>query len=151
MTDEKVAPELRGPTTISTRLWASKDIADAGEMIVQNPKLLSPDLLALAQELGPKTGGFPLWLVHGLAARHFRQWLEQRALPPAPATPEDEKRRGMRPRREAEPGAVHVSERALALREERDQHTEELKTAKGSRKKLLGKRIAEIEKQLGEL
>ena len=87
--DEKEEDE-RGPTTISTRVWCSREIAAAAKLIASDPSLLPPDLAEHAKAYGPRTGGYPLWLVHGLAARHFRLSLERyaatREMAPVPST-----------------------------------------------------------------
>lgn len=136
----------QAPTTVSTRVWCTADFEDIQTMLSHGGAAkLPPDLYALAEKAGA-TLSWPHWLTLGIGMKFFRRWLEEQLKTPTPE-PEDENRRGMRPRR-TEPV---VSERELGLNEELEQIDIELKTAKGARKKELMKRRAEIVEQLEEL
>lgn len=87
--DEKDTADDRTPgsakgdstTSVSTRVWCADAVGEAQKILVTNPELLPPELLAFARKHGPARGGFPLWLVQGLGARFFLQWLEGKIAP----------------------------------------------------------------------
>ena len=64
-------------TTITTRVWCTDAIKQAQEIIVARPDLLPYRLRNLVRLAKAENGGFPGWLIHGLAARHFLGWLEE--------------------------------------------------------------------------
>ncbi len=86
MTDELLNHKT---TTITTRVWCAEDIEHARKLILEHADLLTPELLEVARLAKTEDGGFPRWLVHGLAARHFRSWLEARLVGESPAMTEE--------------------------------------------------------------
>jgi hypothetical protein len=67
-------------TTISTRKWVVENhLKKLQELIARSSgSALPPELMALAQEAGPDAGGWPQWLVVGIALRQAHEWYEAR-------------------------------------------------------------------------
>lgn len=125
----------QSPTTASTRKWCVADFERIQALLVHPGTRLPPELLALAQQLGGPTAlAWPNWLIVGISLKYLLRELEAQLAP----APEDESRRGMRPRREATPVEPVESERVTALREELTKTTNK-------------KARAAIEKQLKDL
>ena len=69
-------------TTLTARRWASTRLDRVQAKIAATAGSgLTPELAALAKALGPSDGGWPRWLVVGLALEHFERWYESASAP----------------------------------------------------------------------
>ncbi len=79
-------------TTLTTRRWIAREVAGARDLLLHHngAATLPPEVAEFARgQMGRE--GWPLWLVHGIGAALFRQWLKEQ-LRPEQETPADRAR-----------------------------------------------------------